>query len=47
MKRNSRLTAQRPGAIAVYIEPWHADIFGFLDLRKNTGVEEEVARPRL
>ena len=26
-----------PGAFAVYLEPWHADIFEFLDLRKNHG----------
>lgn len=25
------------GAFAVYLEPWHADIFDFLDLRKNHG----------
>jgi ribonucleoside-diphosphate reductase subunit M1 len=35
---------KRPGAFAVYIEPWHADIFGFLDLRKNHGKEEVRAR---
>lgn len=35
---------KRPGAIAIYIEPWHADIFDFLDLRKNTGKEENRAR---
>lgn len=35
---------KRPGAIAIYLEPWHADIFHFLDLRKNTGVEEQRAR---
>jgi ribonucleoside-diphosphate reductase subunit M1 len=35
---------KRPGAIAVYIEPWHADVFDFLDLRKNTGKEEQRAR---
>ena len=33
---------KRPGSIAVYLEPWHADIFGFLDLKKNTGQEELV-----
>ncbi len=32
------------GSFAVYLEPWHADIFTFLDLRKNTGVEEARAR---
>ena len=31
---------KRKGAFAVYLEPWHADILAFLDLRKNTGVEE-------
>lgn len=35
---------KRKGAFAVYLEPWHADIFAFLDLRKNTGKEEERAR---
>lgn len=33
---------KRPGSIAVYLEPWHADIFDFLDLKKNTGKEEQV-----
>ena len=35
---------RRPGSIAVYLEPWHADVFDFLELRKNTGNEEEKAR---
>lgn len=35
---------KRKGAFAVYIEPWHADIFEFLDLRKNHGKEEVRAR---
>lgn len=35
---------KRPGAFAIYIEPWHADIFEVLDLRKNTGKEEARAR---
>uniref|UniRef100_A0A6H0QXG8 Ribonucleoside-diphosphate reductase n=1 Tax=Cyprinid herpesvirus 2 TaxID=317878 RepID=A0A6H0QXG8_CYHV2 len=35
---------KRPGALAVYLEPWHADIFEFLDLRKNNGVEEQRTR---
>ena len=35
---------KRPGAFAVYLEPWHADIFAFLDLKKNTGKEEQRAR---
>lgn len=35
---------KRPGAFAIYLEPWHADIFEFLDLKKNTGKEECRAR---
>jgi ribonucleoside-diphosphate reductase alpha chain len=35
---------KRKGSFAVYIEPWHADIFEFLDLKKNTGKEEMRAR---
>merc|ERR1719509_556069 len=35
---------KRPGAFAIYLEPWHADIFEFLDLRKNHGKEEQRAR---
>lgn len=35
---------KRPGAFAIYVEPWHGDIFEFLNLRKNTGHEEERAR---
>ncbi|XP_054745257.1 ribonucleoside-diphosphate reductase large subunit-like [Anastrepha obliqua] len=35
---------KRPGALAIYLEPWHADIFEFLDLKKNTGKEENRAR---
>lgn len=35
---------KRKGSIAVYIEPWHADIFEFLDLKKNHGKEELRAR---
>ncbi|TDL23158.1 hypothetical protein BD410DRAFT_827870 [Rickenella mellea] len=35
---------KRPGAFAIYIEPWHADIFEFIDLRKNHGKEEARAR---
>ncbi|KAK9768599.1 ribonucleotide-diphosphate reductase subunit rnr1 [Basidiobolus ranarum] len=35
---------KRPGAFAIYLEPWHSDIFDFLDLRKNTGAEESRAR---
>lgn len=35
---------KRPGAFAIYLEPWHGDIFEFLDLKKNTGKEECRAR---
>ncbi|NXJ72449.1 RIR1 reductase, partial [Rostratula benghalensis] len=35
---------RRPGAFAIYLEPWHLDIFEFLDLKKNTGKEEQRAR---
>ena len=35
---------KRKGSIAVYLEPWHPDIFDFLDLRKNHGKEEMRAR---
>jgi len=35
---------KRKGSFAIYIEPWHADVFDFLDLRKNTGAEEMRAR---
>eukprot|EP01130_Rhizamoeba_saxonica_P001341 TRINITY_DN11206_c0_g1_i1.p1 TRINITY_DN11206_c0_g1~~TRINITY_DN11206_c0_g1_i1.p1 ORF type:complete len:817 (-),score=199.70 TRINITY_DN11206_c0_g1_i1:78-2387(-) len=35
---------KRKGAFAVYLEPWHADIEEFLDLKKNTGREEHRAR---
>ena len=35
---------KRKGSFAVYLEPWHADIESFLELRKNTGAEEFRAR---
>jgi len=35
---------KRKGAFAIYLEPWHDDIFAFLDLRKNHGKEELRAR---
>jgi ribonucleoside-diphosphate reductase subunit M1 len=38
------LYLQRPGAFAIYLEPWHTDIFQFLDCKKNTGKEEQRAR---
>ena len=35
---------KRKGSIAAYLEPWHADIFAFLDLKKNHGNELDRAR---
>jgi len=35
---------KRKGSFAIYLEPWHADIIEFLDLKKNTGKEENRCR---
>ena len=35
---------KRKGSIAIYLEPWHADVMAFLDLRKNHGNESDRAR---
>ena len=35
---------KRKGAFALYLEPWHADIYDFLNMKKNTGAEEHRAR---
>ncbi|KAJ0458218.1 putative ribonucleoside-diphosphate reductase [Helianthus annuus] len=35
---------KRKGAFAIYLEPWHADVYEFLDLRKNHGKVEQRAR---
>ena len=35
---------RRPGSAAVYLEPWHKDIFDLLDIKKNTGKDELRAR---
>lgn len=35
---------KRKGSFAIYVEPWHADIFDFLNLKKNHGKEEMRAR---
>jgi ribonucleoside-diphosphate reductase subunit M1 len=35
---------KRKGAFAVYLEPWHADVFDFIEMRKNTGAEEHRTR---
>jgi len=34
----------RPGALALYLEPWHADLMSFLELRRNQGNEDARAR---
>ena len=47
MKQPDTLTkggGKRKGSFAIYLEPWHADIFDFLDLKKNHGKEEMRAR---
>lgn len=52
MLRNFDMTARyvdqgggkRKGSFAIYLEPWHADVFDFLDLKKNHGKEELRAR---
>lgn len=35
---------KRPGAFAIYMEPWHADVFEVLEMKKNHGKEELRAR---
>jgi ribonucleoside-diphosphate reductase alpha chain len=35
---------RRKGSFAIYVEPWHADIYQFLDMKKNSGSEEHRAR---
>jgi ribonucleoside-diphosphate reductase alpha chain len=35
---------KRKGSFAMYMEPWHADVFDFLELKKNHGKEEQRAR---
>ncbi len=52
MLRNFDMTARyvdqgggkRKGSFAIYLEPWHADVFDFLELKKNHGKEEMRAR---
>jgi len=52
MLRNFDMTARyvdqgggkRKGSFAIYLEPWHADVFEFLDLKKNHGKDEMRAR---
>lgn len=35
---------KRRGSIAIYLEPWHPDVFEFLQLKRNNGKEETKAR---
>lgn len=35
---------KRKGSFAMYLEPWHADVFDFIELKKNTGKDEARAR---
>lgn len=42
--RHINQAGKRLGSIAIYLEPWHADVEAFLDLRKNHGAEEERCR---
>lgn len=42
--RYANQCGRRPGSIAVFLEPWHADVMEFLDLRKNHGCEDERTR---
>ncbi|BCS83273.1 ribonucleoside-diphosphate reductase large subunit [Cotonvirus japonicus] len=44
ISRYANQGGKRAGSFAVFIEPWHGDIFFFLDLKKNTGAETERAR---
>jgi ribonucleoside-diphosphate reductase alpha subunit len=37
-------SARRNGSVAVYLEPWHADVFDFLEMKKNHGEEEMKGR---
>ena len=42
--RHINQAGKRLGSIAIYLEPWHADIEAFLDIRKNNGSEEDRCR---
>ena len=42
--RYSSQSGKRPGSFAMYLEPWHADIYFFLDLKKNIGESNDRAR---
>nr|AGE61410.1 RR1 [Chrysodeixis chalcites nucleopolyhedrovirus]AGE61860.1 RR1 [Chrysodeixis chalcites nucleopolyhedrovirus] len=47
MLRHVDQGGKRKGAMTVYIEPWHADVFTFLDLKRNMGAEDMKARDLL
>lgn len=42
--RHVNQSGKRFGSFAIFLEPWHADVFEWLDLRKNSGAEEHRAR---
>ena len=42
--RHANQAGRRLGSAALYLEPWHADVFDFVALRRNTGAEEERCR---
>ena len=44
ISRHINQSGKRNGSIAIYMEPWHADIYDFLDAKKNNGAEEMRAR---
>ena len=44
ISRHINQSGKRNGSFAIYIEPWHADIYDFLDAKKNNGAEELRAR---
>ena len=44
ISRHINQSGKRNGSFAVYIEPWHADIYDFLDAKKNNGADDMRAR---
>lgn len=44
ISRHINQSGKRNGSFAIYMEPWHADIYDFLDAKKNNGAEEMRAR---
>ncbi|AXS67792.1 rr1 [Cryptophlebia peltastica nucleopolyhedrovirus] len=47
MVRHVDQGGKRKGAMAIYLEPWHADIYDFLNLKRNMGAEDKKARDLL